>query len=227
MSAASSGEKKVPGMLCTTARRKSPAARGTASSAATRAPTGGLAEDGDPVRVPAEGRDAVAHPLQRGDLVEQAPVGRRALDLAEALESHPVVEGHHDDAAVACEPPAVVLGQARHADLVAAALDPHHDRQARTGLGVRRPHVDRQPVVIRRRRRRRVHAEVAGLRRWGPERGGLAHPAPRPGRPRGGEAELTDRRLGERDAAEDGHAVLQHPTDGAARAAGLRGRECR
>ena len=38
MSAASSGEKKVPGMLCTTARRKSPAARGTASSAATDPP---------------------------------------------------------------------------------------------------------------------------------------------------------------------------------------------
>ena len=38
MSAASSGEKKVPGMLCTTARWKSPAARSIASRAATDPP---------------------------------------------------------------------------------------------------------------------------------------------------------------------------------------------
>ena len=38
MSAASSGEKYVPGTLCATARRKSPAARGMASSAATDPP---------------------------------------------------------------------------------------------------------------------------------------------------------------------------------------------
>ena len=38
MSAASSGEKNVPGTLCATARRKSPAARGIASSAATDPP---------------------------------------------------------------------------------------------------------------------------------------------------------------------------------------------
>ena len=38
MSAASSGEKNVPGTLWATARRKSPAARGMASSAATDPP---------------------------------------------------------------------------------------------------------------------------------------------------------------------------------------------
>ncbi len=38
MSAASSGEKNGPGTLCAMARRKSPAARGMASSAATDPP---------------------------------------------------------------------------------------------------------------------------------------------------------------------------------------------
>ena len=40
--------------------------------------TGGLAGDGHRVRVAAERRDVVAHPLERRDLVEQAEVGRRA-----------------------------------------------------------------------------------------------------------------------------------------------------
>ena len=45
-----------------------------------------LAEDRHPVRVAAEGPDVVPHPLQRGDLVEQAPVGRGAVDLRETLD---------------------------------------------------------------------------------------------------------------------------------------------
>ena len=65
-----------------------------------------LAEDRHPARVAAEGPDVVPHPLQRGDLVEQAPVGGRALDLREALDAQPVVERHHDDtAARASRPP--------------------------------------------------------------------------------------------------------------------------
>ena len=49
----------------------------------------------------------------------------------------PVVERDHDDSALAREPSAVVLGQAGHPDLVAAALDPHHHRQPGARGGVR------------------------------------------------------------------------------------------
>ena len=65
----------MPGTLCATARRNSPAARGIASSAATDPAARRLAENGDPAGVAAEGRDVVAHPLESGDLVEQSPVG--------------------------------------------------------------------------------------------------------------------------------------------------------
>jgi len=103
-----------------------------------RSPTGGLAEDRDPSGVTAEGLDVVAHPGESGDLVEQTAVGGCPLDLREPLDPHPVVERHDDDAALACEPAAVVLGEAGHPDDVAATLDPHHDREngAATGLGL-------------------------------------------------------------------------------------------
>ena len=171
-----------------------------------RPPTGGLAEHGDPRRVPAEAFDAVAHPLQRRDLVEQPPVGRRSLDLAEPLEAHPVVEGHDHDPSVACEPSAVVLGQARHADLVAAALDPHHDRQAahraRGSVTTRSPSASRHPswpatarpcrsvrpaAVGARRPPPRAHrsrAEPAGGRRGGAHRPAARRTGCRGRRPR-------------------------------------------
>ena len=55
-----------------------------------------LPEDRHPVRVAAERPDVVPHPLQRGDLVEQPPVGRGAVDLRETLDAETVVERHHD-----------------------------------------------------------------------------------------------------------------------------------
>jgi hypothetical protein len=153
-----------------------------------RSPTRRLAENGDPVRVAAEGPDVVAHPLESGDLVEQAPVGRSPLDLREALDTHAVVERHHDDATVAREPTTVVLGEAGHADHVGAAMDPHHYRQPRARVGFGRPDVDRQPVVARRVLRQRVHAEMPALRGRRAVREGLPHPAPAPYRSRRGAA---------------------------------------
>jgi hypothetical protein len=122
-SRASSGVKNVPGTLCATARANNPVARGIAERAATDPP---------PADCPntAERADVVAHPLQRGDLVEQAPVGGRALDVREPLDAHAVVEGDQHDA-VAREAGAVVLGKAGRADRVGAAVDPHHHRQRR------------------------------------------------------------------------------------------------
>ena len=106
MSAASSGVKNVPGTLCATARRNSPAARGIASSAATDPPPADWPKTVTRAGSPPNARDVVAHPLQRGDLVEQAAVGGRALDLREALDAHAVVEGdQHDAASRARRPP--------------------------------------------------------------------------------------------------------------------------
>jgi hypothetical protein len=173
-----------------------------------RSSTRRLAEHGDPPGIAAERADVVAHPFQRGDLVEQPPVGRRALDLREPLDADPVVEGDHDDA-VAREAGAVVLGKAGHADRVRPAVDPHHHRQTRVAARIGRPDVQRQPVLAT---RHLVHAERVRL--WGrrPERQGVANAVPWSGRCRRGEAQIADRRLREGDAAEDRHI----PFDGAA-----------
>ena len=72
-----------PGTLWATARRKSPAAPGMASSAATEPPPADSPKTVTRSGVAAEGGDVVAHPLQRGDLVEQAPVGGRPLDAGQ------------------------------------------------------------------------------------------------------------------------------------------------
>ena len=149
MSAASSGEKNVPCALCATARRKSPAARGIASSAATDPPPADSPKTVTRPGSPPNASDVVTDPLQGGDLVEQAPVGGRPLDLREALDADAVVERHHDDAAVPREAAAVVFGQAGHADRVGAAVDPDHHRQPRARARLGRPDVDRQPVVVR------------------------------------------------------------------------------
>ena len=48
-----------------------------------RSPACRLAEHGDPSGIATEGADVVPHPFQSGDLVQQAPVGRRALEVAD------------------------------------------------------------------------------------------------------------------------------------------------
>ena len=148
----------------------------------------GLAEDGDAAGVAAERLDAVTDPLQGGDLVEQAPVGGRPLDLREALDAHAVVERHDDDAAVTREAAAVVFGEAGHADRIGATVDPDHHRQPRARARLGRPDVDRQPVVVRGVPGQSVHPERSGLRRRRSERRGLPNPAPAADRPRRGEA---------------------------------------
>ena len=179
-----------------------------------RSATRRLAEDRHPVRVAAEGPDVVAHPLQRGDLVEQAPVGRGAVDLRETLHAQPVVERHHDGAAGG-QPAAVELRKAGRADHVAAAGDPHQHRQAGPRGRIGRPDVDRKPVAARRLLCGPVHPEQAGLRRRRAERECRPHPRPAAHRPRCGEPERADRRLGVPDAAEDRQprlpAAAQHP----------------
>lgn len=219
MSAASSAEKKVPGTLWAMARRKSPAARGIASSDATEPAPHGLPEDGDALGVAAEGVDVVPDPFERGDLVEQPAIGRGALDVRETLHADTVVEGHHDHAlAVPGEHRAVVRGIACLARHVRAAVDPHHDRQAaRTAVRtaarrLRRPDIHRQPVRVPVGTTHRARpAQRGGLRGRRPERGGLAHPVPAVGRVGRGETQPAHGRLREGNATEDGEAVPRPP----------------
>ena len=89
----------------------------------------GLAEDGDPAGIAAEGDDVVLHPAERGDLIQEPAVGRCSAEVPEALGAQAVVEGHDDDA-VTGQRGAVEEGIAGPAVDVASAVDPHHHRQA-------------------------------------------------------------------------------------------------
>ena len=166
-------------MLCTTARRKSPAAPVHRQQRGDRSAARRLAENRDPVRVAAEGPDVVAHPLAERRPGRADPGWRGAPSmLREALDADAVVERHHDDAAVPREPTAVVLGEAGHADHVRAALDPHHDRQpgARVGSGDQTLTVSQSSPAAS--CDQRVHAEMPALRGRRAVREGLPHPAP-------------------------------------------------
>ena len=95
-----------------------------------------LSEHGDVRRIAAVRADVLAHPLERGGLVEQSAVGDRApLASAVRAERHPseraepVVDRHHDHIAVGREPGRVVRRQRRRADRERPAVDPDHHRQ--------------------------------------------------------------------------------------------------
>lgn len=167
---------------------------------------GRLSEHRDTLGIATEGGDVVADPLQGGYLVEQATVVRCTLEMSEAFGTHAIVEGHDDHAAVPREPGPVVLRQTRHADQIAATLDPHQHRQPGDPLRAGRPDVDRQPVIPL--GRSRGHAEVAALRRRWTVCQSVPSPIPALHRLRCGEAQCPDRRRGEGDATEDGDAGI-------------------
>ena len=80
----------------------------------------GLAEDGHVLGIAAEGRDVLAHPGERRDLVEDALVaGRRdapagqLVKAQEAERAEPVVDRHHHDVAALRERRSVVEASAR------------------------------------------------------------------------------------------------------------------
>jgi hypothetical protein len=89
---------------------------------------GGLAGDGDAGGVAAERGDVVLDPLQREELVEQAPVGWGAGQVGETFHAQPVVDRHADDAVTRERGP--VIGPHRvRAGAERAAVDPDHDGQ--------------------------------------------------------------------------------------------------
>ena len=96
---------------------------------------GRLPKNGDVVRIASEGRDVVAHPGEGGHVVQDAVVARRGVlglggqgrvrQKAEGTE--PVVGGHHQHAFLGHRGPVEDLGTA-HTRVVAAAVEPDHDR---------------------------------------------------------------------------------------------------
>ena len=171
-----------------------------------RPAAGRLAEDGDAAGSPPNARMLSRTHASAATWSSRPRLAGAPVDLPEALDADAVVERHHDDAAVPREAPAVVLGEAGHADRVGAAVDPDHHRQPRARARIGRPDVDRQPVVARRLAPARP-CRSGGLRRRRSER---RPPGPRPSRGPAAARRTAARRpaAGERDAPEDGHAVL-------------------
>src|SRR5262245_31664016 len=53
-----------------------------------------LAKDGDVAGIAAEGRDILPHPLEGGDLVEQAEVGISVAEVEETIGANTIIDGH-------------------------------------------------------------------------------------------------------------------------------------
>ena len=172
---------------------------------------GRLAEDRDIVGIAAEGGDVALHPLQAGDLVEQAVVARGMLRQfggergmgEEAQHADAIVDRHHDHAALG--QPRAVEGRTRgRAYLEAAAVDPHHDRQRALGVD-RRPDVQGEAILAH----RQIAAGIfevdrlgrgAGLQALRAELRGGAHALPRRHRLRRLPAQVAERWRGEGNA---------------------------
>ena len=186
-----------------------PLGAGHGQQDADRHGPGGLAEDGDAVRVAAECGDVVPHPGERGDLVEQAQVGAvvAVAEIEEAVGPGAPVDGHADDA-VAGEAAAVVAAAGGEVEGAAGAPD-HHRQPGRARVGG--PDVEVQAVIARDGRIEeqpgRVVPRELRLRRLGAESDGVAHAGPRLDRPRRPEAAGADRWRRVGDAQEGAHAV--------------------
>ena len=175
--------------------------------------------------VASERGDVVAHPLERGNLIEQRHVSRsreprvEMVEVGEAERAEPVVDGDDDHVAAARQFSGIEEGT--RADVERATVDPHHDGmvcatdsrlRARTESGGE--HVQREAVFADRdvddpAERRRLHR----LRRAGTPLGGVAHAAPWLRRLGREEATLPHRRSRERDATELGDAARHEPVE--------------
>ena len=126
-----------------------------------------------------------AHPFERGDLVEQAPVrGGRAraggqVGMAEPAEAaQPVVHGHDHGVDGGRQPFAGVQAGAGMPDREPAAVEPHEHRTATVER--RREHVEAEALLVGPGKLSvREHGRgTARLRRRRPGGGGVAHARP-------------------------------------------------
>jgi hypothetical protein len=167
-------------------------------------PARGLAEDGDAAGIAAEAGDVALDPAQRGLLVHQAVVARRAARLGgegrvgqEAERAQPVVDGDDDHALAHQRRRVIVVALAGHQR---PAVNPHHDgpgAEAVLGAG-RREDVQVQAVL-----RGAGDAERRGrLRAVRRELGRVPYPVPAGGRLRRAPAQRADRRSRVGDAEE-------------------------
>jgi len=166
--------------------------------------SGGFAADGDAGGVAAEGRDVVLDPIERGDEVAEGVVGaagvvgaEEGLEIEEAEDAKAIGDGDAEDALLG-EDGAVVHGLEGVAAGKAAAVDPDVDGEG--AFGGRGPEVEVEAVFAV------VDAGFAGLHGGGGETGGVALGGPGFDGDGCAEAERADGRLGEGNAAEDGHA---------------------
>ena len=178
---------------------------------------GRLAEDSDVAGIAAEVLDVVAHPLERGDLVEDPAVPRAGEVVAhvhEAERAEAVVDRDHDHV-VPGERCAVVPGVSSRSAGEPPSMDPHHHR-LRIAAGAGGEHVEVQAVLARLdvlRCGQELRARVPRLWRAGPETVGHPDVVPR-GRLFGRTPPPGPHRRGrERDAAELEDARLLDPLD--------------
>ena len=106
--------------------------------------------DRDLFRIATEGRDIALHPLQGGDLVEQAEIHRALWPRhrrmrEETQRAHPVVDRHHDDA-FARERRTVVHRHAAGTEDQRAAMDPDQNRAIARAFLQWRPDIEVEAV---------------------------------------------------------------------------------
>ena len=162
---------------------------------------GGLAERGHTAGIAAEARDVVAHPLEGGDRVVQTEVRVVAAErsrIEEAEGADAIVGADDDDILLSRETRTVVDRLRGRAEHERAAVEPHHDGlrfAARVANFGRRPHVEREAVLVdvRDRRARHVVDDVEHLRTGRAEAGRCKRPRPRRHRTR--RLEATRRRI--------------------------------
>ena len=131
----------------------------------------GLTEDRHVPGIASEGRDVVAHPLQRRHDVEHADVCRiHELGACTAKVQVPddvqaMVDADDHDVARAGEIRAVVAERRAGSIRITAAVDPHHHRTLAAVVDAGREHVQDQAVLALRRTASQAPADRARSRR--------------------------------------------------------------
>ena len=171
--------------------------------------------------IAAEAGDIVAHPLERGDDVEQARAARerkvgshRIAEIGVAKHVEPMIDGHDHDVVRVRETGAVEDAAGAGAAGKSAAVQPDHHRAFASILQAGRVDVQHEAVFALLSGRSGGGARVApGLRRGGAEGERVAGTGPRDGPTRRHEAILSAGGRAVRNALEHIHAVHDEAPD--------------